>query len=101
MTPKRGAEPAPAPEPEALEGLTATLADVVCWFVFYLERCTPDELDLDVAQSLLNLATDALRTLSVPERLTFLEHASARAQESKVPEYQDFLLDLAETLGLE
>jgi hypothetical protein len=87
--------------PATLNGLSASLADLVCWMVFYLERCSPDEMDLDIAESLQQLIADALRDLPVADRLTFLEHATNRAQASSVPDYQDFLLDLAETLGLE
>ena len=84
-----------------LEGLPASLADIVCWLVFYLQRCDPAELDLDVADSLLTLIGDALRKLPVDERLLFLSYATSRASASSVPDYQDFLLDLAETMGLE
>ena len=88
-------------EAPALDGLAASLADIVCWLVFYLQRCSSDELDLDVAESLLKLVSDALRRLPVTERLVFLEHATTRAEGSSVADYQDFLLDLAETMGLE
>jgi len=90
-----------APVPDRLEGLSAALADVVCWMVFYLQHCEEDEVDPEIADELSAVIASSLRRLSVSERLRFLEHASARAASSRVADYQDFLLELAEALGLE
>lgn len=84
-----------------LDPLAATLADVVCWLVFYLDSAGEDELKPDVASNLSELIADKLRELSVSDRLLFLEHAANRARASTVHDYQMFLLDMAETLGLE
>lgn len=84
-----------------VDGLTATLADLVCWFVFYLERCEDEQTDLEIADELSQLIGTALRRMSPADRLRFLEHAAERATSSKVADYQDFLLELAEKLGLE
>jgi hypothetical protein len=84
-----------------LDELSSSLADIVCWMTFYLQRCSPDELDLDVASALLELITGSLRDLPPTDRLTFLQHAANRAHDLDEPVYQDFLLDLAETMGLE
>jgi hypothetical protein len=84
-----------------LEALPAALADIVCWMVFYLQRCSPEEVNLEVADELQRVIGDALRRLPVNDRLTFLQHASDRADVSSIDEYQGFLLELAETMGLE
>lgn len=84
-----------------LEGLPAALADIVCWVVFFLERCSPEEVNLEVADELQRVIGDALRQLPVNDRLAFLQHATERAVGSSIDEYQEFLLELAETMGLE
>jgi hypothetical protein len=89
---------APAP---TLDGLPATLADIVCWLVFYLQRSTDDEIDETVAEELQEVIAGSLRLLPVWDRIEFLEHAARRAATSQIPDYQDFLLDLAESLGIE
>jgi hypothetical protein len=89
-----------APSPRT-DGLTATLADLVCWFVFYLERCEEDETDLEVADELSQLIAATLRAMAAADRLRFLEHAAERAATATIPDYQDFLLELAEKMGLE
>ncbi|HEY2428636.1 MAG TPA: hypothetical protein VGI06_06880 [Acidimicrobiales bacterium] len=91
----------PAPVPDRLEGLSAALADVVCWMVFYLQHCQDDEVDPEVADELSSVIASSLRRLPVHSRLLFLEHASGRAGSSGIADYQEFLLELAETLGLE
>jgi hypothetical protein len=90
----------PAPT-EALDGLAGALADIVCWMAFYLDQCEDDEVDLEVADELSRVLAAVLRELPVGERLRFLEHASVRASTSTVPDYQRFLVGLAETLGIE
>jgi len=84
-----------------LEGLPAALADIVCWLVFYLERCDEDEVDAGVAQVLHDVVGDGLRRLPVSDRIDFLQHAAGRAASSQILDYQDFLLELAESLGIE
>jgi len=37
----------------------------------------------------------------VKDRLRFVEHAAARSSTSKVANYQEFLIGIAESLGLE
>ncbi len=91
----------PAAPIHALDGLTGALADIVCWLVFYLQRCEDEEVDLEVADELSRVLGQALRGLGVSDRLRFLEHAATRASESTVVDYQQFLVELAETLGLE
>ena len=81
--------------------MPAALADIVCWLVFFLERCTQEEVDSDVADELQAMIGDALRRLPVSDRLAFLQHASERATTSSVEDYHHFLIELAETLGLE
>ena len=95
---KRARRPTPTP---GLEGLEAALADVVCWLVFYLQRAGEDEVDPEVATELLEVVGDALGRLPVADRLRFLHHAANRSVESSVEAYQNFLLDVAESLGLE
>jgi hypothetical protein len=87
--------------PAELTGLTESLADIVCWIAFYLERCSADEINLQVADELHHVIAGALRRLSVSDRLAFLQHATSRGEASEVMEYQAFLLELAETMGLE
>ena len=106
MTPSRSrstATPAPASPPAdaGLTGVAASLADVVCWLVFYLQRSSSEEIDLEVAETLLRMVADRLRAMPPAERVAFLEHATTLAETSAVGDYQDFLLDLAETMGLE
>ncbi len=84
-----------------MEGLAAALADIVCWILFYLERCEADEIDVDVAAQLSDVVAATLRRQPVADRLAFLEHAARRATSTAVADYQSFLLELAETLGLE
>jgi len=86
---------------QALDGLAGALSDLVCWMVFYFQRCEDDEVDLEVADELSRVIGDALRRLPMADRLRFLEHATSRAATSTVPDYHDFLVELAETLGLE
>jgi hypothetical protein len=88
-------------EEAGLETLPAALADIVCWLVFFLQRCSEDEVDPDVAEELQRMIGDALRKLPVADRLAFLEHAAQRASGSSVEDYHHFLIELAETLGLE
>jgi hypothetical protein len=90
-----------SPTSSGLDGLPAALADIVCWMVFYLQHCQDDEVDLEVAEELSSVIASSLRRLPVSDRLLFLDHASARAAGSRVVDYQEFLLELAETLGLE
>jgi hypothetical protein len=87
--------------PASLSGLPATLADIVLWTVFTLQGCTDDEIDAQLSTELQNVIGDTLRGLAVSDRLTLLEHAGRRAEKSKVADYQRFLVDLAETMGLE
>jgi hypothetical protein len=91
----------PAPPLAALTGLTGALADIVCWLVFYLQRCEDEEVDLEVADELSRMLASALRELPVGDRLRFLDHAAARAATSTIADYQQFLVSVAETLGLE
>ena len=91
----------PAAPTQALDGLTGVLADLVCWMTFYLQQCEDDEVDLEVAEELTRVLGDALRALPVTDRLRFLEHAAARSSSSKVADYRQFLIGLAESLGLE
>ncbi len=84
-----------------LQGLAASLADIVCWILFYLDHCEADEIDVDVASQLSEVVAGTLRRQTVADRLAFLEHAARRATMTEVEEYQVFLLELAETLGLE
>lgn len=93
-----GTPPAPT---VVLDGLTGALADIVCGMAFYLHQCEDDEVDLEVAEELSTVLARTLRALPVAERLRFLDHAATRAATSTVPDYQRFLLGLAETLGLE
>ena len=85
----------------ALDGLTGALADIVCWMAFYLHECEDEEVDLEVADELTRMLGEALRRLPVKERLRFVEHAAARSATSKVANYQEFLIGIAESLGLE
>jgi len=85
----------------ALDGLGAALADIVCWVVFFLQHADEAEVDPAVADELVRVVGGALGRLPVADRLLFLEHATARSGSSSVTDYQDFLLELAETLGLE
>jgi hypothetical protein len=87
--------------PAALDPLTSALGDIVCWLVFYLHQCEDDEVDLEVADELSTMVGERLKTLTVGDRLRFLEHAALRANDSRVDDYQEFLMELAETLGLE
>jgi hypothetical protein len=95
------AAPPMPPAETPLEGLAAALADIVCWMVFYLQRCSAEEVTLEVADDLQQVVGEALRRLPPADRLAFLEHAFGRAESSKIYEYQGFLLELAETMGLE
>jgi hypothetical protein len=82
-----------------LDGLTASLAEVVCWTIFYLERAA--DTDAEVAAELVEMIGARLRDMAVADRVRFLEHAATRATTSMTPAFQDFLLELAEKLGLE
>jgi hypothetical protein len=84
-----------------LDGLPAVLADLVCWIVFFLQASEGAEVDEAVAAEVVEVIAAKLRALPVSERLLFLEHASARAATSSVLPYRDFLLEMAEALGLE
>jgi hypothetical protein len=84
-----------------LEGLPAALADIVCWTVFYLQRCDDQDIDDAVAEELRDVIASALGRLAPMERVAFLQHAAERASDSKIPDYQDFLLEVAELLGIE
>jgi len=55
----------------------------------------------DVAEELQDVIASRLRLLPVWDRIDFLEHAARRASTSQIPDYQDFLLELAESLGIE
>jgi hypothetical protein len=84
-----------------LDGLPGTLADIVCWLVFYLQRSSEEEIDTTVAHELLDVIAASLRLLPVWDRIDFLQHAASRAATSQVTDYQEFLLELAEDLGIE
>lgn len=84
-----------------LEPLAGALADIVCWLLFYLDNADEEEITPEAADGLFALIAERLERLPVGDRLLFLEHASFRAQVSTVEGYQAFLLDMAETLGLE
>jgi hypothetical protein len=85
----------------ALNGLPAALADIVFWTVFTLQQCTDEDIDLQISAQLQGVIASTLQGLSVDDRLALLEHAGARAESSNVPDYQQFLIGLAETFGLE
>ena len=97
-----GRNPRATPRARApLDGLPAALADVVCWILYYLDRCAEEEIDADVASQLSEVVAATLRRQPVEDRVAFLEHAARRATSTEVADYQGFLLELAETLGLE